>query len=176
MNKKKEILKSLGIEAKKSTVNSWYYISVWLHILGATFWIGGMLFLPLVLLPSIKNSHERSQLLMATGLKFRFYGYIVLVLMFVTGMVNMSLKGVQFSWRFFNETHYGKLVIIKVILFFSLALISLTHDLIAGRKFLGQMQKEQGAKVKLISRWTGRILLIISLIMAYIGVLLSRGG
>jgi putative copper export protein len=96
--------------------------------------------------------------------------------MFVTGMVNMSLKGVQFSWRFFNETHYGKLVIIKVILFFSLVLISLTHDLIAGRKFLGQMQKEQGAKVKLIARWTGRILLIISLIMAYIGVLLSRGG
>ena len=135
-----------------------------------------MLFLPLVLLPSIKNNYERTQLLMATGLKFRFYGYIVLVLMFVTGMLNMGFKGVQFSWRFFNETHYGRLVVLKVILFFSVVLVSLTHDVIAGRKFLGQMQKEQSAKVKLVARWTGRFLLLISLIMAFIGVLLSRGG
>jgi len=156
-------------------MSSWYYISVWLHILGATFWIGGMLFLPLVLLPSIKNNHERTQLLMATGLKFRFYGYIVLALMFITGVMNMGFKGIQFSWRFFNETHYGRLVVLKVILFLSLVLISLTHDLIAGRNFLRHMQKEESSKVRLIARWTGRILLLISLIMAYIGVLLSRG-
>lgn len=157
-------------------MNICYYISVWLHILGATFWIGGMLFLPLVLLPAIKNNSERSQLLMATGLKFRFYGYIVLALMLVTGLFNMGFKGVEFSWTFFNETHYGRLVIIKVILFFSLVLISLTHDLIAGNKFLEQMQSEQNAKLKLLTRWSGRILLVISLLMAYIGVLLSRGG
>ena len=112
---------------------------------------------------------------MATGLKFRFYGYIILVLMFVTGVVNMSFKGFQFSWIFFNETHYGRLVVLKVILFFSLVLISLTHDLVAGRKFLSRMQKEESAKVKVVARWTGRILLLISLIMAFIGVLLSRG-
>jgi putative copper resistance protein D len=157
-------------------MNTWYYISVWLHVLGATFWIGGMLFLPLVLLPSIKNNYERAQLLIATGIKFRFYGYIVLALMLVTGVLSMGLKGVQFSWRFFNETHYGRLVVIKVILFISLVLISLTHDLIAGRKFSGQMEKEQNAKTKLIARWSGRILLLISVIMAYIGVLLSRGA
>ena len=157
-------------------MSSWYYLSVWLHILGATFWIGGMLFLPLVLLPSIKNNYERTQLLMSTGFKFRLYGYIVLAMMFITGVVNMGFKGVQFSWRFFNETHYGRLVVLKVILFSSLVLISLTHDLIAGRKFLEQMQTEESTKVKLIAQWTGRILLLISLIMAYVGVLLSRGG
>jgi uncharacterized membrane protein len=157
-------------------MNTWYHVSVWLHILGATFWIGGMLFLPLVLLPSIKNNYERTELLKVTGLKFRFYGYIVLALMLVTGVLNMGFKGIQFSWRFFNETHYGRLVILKVILFVSLVVISLTHDLLAGKKFLGQMQKEQSAKLKLTARWSGRILLLISLIMAYIGVLLSRGA
>jgi len=135
-----------------------------------------MLFLPLVLLPSIKNNSQRSQLLMATGLKFRFYGYFILALMFVTGTVNMTFKGVQFSWKFFNDTHYGRLVVLKVILFFSLVLISVTHDFVAGKKFLSRMQKEESAKVKLIARWTGRILLLISLIMAFIGVLLSRGA
>jgi copper resistance protein D len=154
----------------------WYYISIWLHIVGVAFWIGGMLFLPLVLLPSIKNNVERSNLLMATGLKFRFYGYIVLGILFVTGLLNMVFKGIQFSWRFFNETHYGRLVIIKLMLFVSLILISMTHDLVVGKRVLGQMQKEQNKKLKLIARWTGRILLLLSLIMAYIGVLLSRGG
>ena len=54
-------------------MNTWYYISVWLHVIGVSFWIGGMLFLPLVLLPGIKNHPDRSNLLMATGLKFRFF-------------------------------------------------------------------------------------------------------
>lgn len=153
---------------------TWYYISVWLHILGATFWIGGMLFLPLVLLPSIKNNKERMQLLVVTGLKFRLYGYIVLAMMFVTGLLNMRFKGIDFSWRFFNETQYGRLITIKVILFFSLVLISATHDIIAGYKFPGQL-REQSKKAKLITRWTGRFLLLISMIMAYIGVVLSRG-
>ena len=157
-------------------MNICYYISVWLHIVGATFWIGGMLFLPLILLPSIKNNYERSQLLLATGLKFRFYGYIVLAMMFVTGFLNMGFKSVHFSWNFFNETHHGRLVVIKLALFFSLLVISLTHDLVASKKFVEEMQSEQSAKVKLIARWTGRILLLISLIMVYIGVLLSRGA
>jgi len=157
-------------------MNAWYYISVWLHIVGGAFWIGGMLFLPLVLLPSIKSNPERSKLLMATGLKFRFYGYIMLGVLFVTGLLNMYFKGIQFSWIFFNETHYGRLVIIKILLFFSLLFISFSHDLLAGKKVLGKIQNQNSAKLKLIARWTGRILLLISLIMAYIGVLLSRGG
>ncbi|HEV8283461.1 MAG TPA: hypothetical protein VGQ09_04085 [Chitinophagaceae bacterium] len=154
----------------------WYHISVWLHIVGGAFWIGGMLFLSLVLLPAIKNDTDRSQLLMAIGLKFRFYGYIILGLLFVTGLLNMVFKGIQFSWRFFNETNYGRLVIIKLMLFISLLLISLTYDLVVGKRVLGQLQKEQDKKLGLIARWTGRILLLISLMMAYIGVLLSRGG
>jgi putative copper export protein len=149
---------------------------VWLHIVGATFWIGGMLFLPLVLLPVIKNNPERSRLVNVTGLKFRFYGYIVLAMMFATGLLNMQFKGIDFTWRFFNETHYGRLVVIKIILFFSLVLISLTHDMVVGRRFLGQVQEEQSTKIKLIARWTGRVLLLLSLIMAFIGVLLSRGA
>jgi hypothetical protein len=34
----------------------------------------------------------------------------------------------------------------------------------------------ENQNIKLIARWTGRLLLLISLIMAYIGVVISRGG
>jgi putative copper resistance protein D len=155
---------------------TWYYISVWLHIIGVAFWIGGMLFLPLVLLPGIRNNPDRSKLLMATGLKFRFYGYFVLTILLVTGLMNIYFRGINFTWSFFTKSHYGRLVSLKLLLFLSLLLINLIHDLFIGRKAVGQMQAGDNKKLKLIARWTGRILLLISLLMAYIGVLLSRGG
>jgi len=154
-------------------VNTWYYISVWLHIVAAAFWIGGMLFLPLILLPGIKNNPERRNLLMSTGLKFRFYGYIVLAIMFVTGLLNIYLRGISFSLDFFIKTRYGQLVELKIILFVLMLMISLMHDLIVGRKAIEQMENQN---IKWIARWTGRILLFIALIMAYIGVIISRGG
>jgi len=154
-------------------MNSWYYISVWLHIIGASFWIGGMLFLPFVLLPGIKNHPDRKNLLMATGLKFRFYGYIVLAMMLITGLFNISLRGINFSFDFFILTRYGQLVELKIILFVLMITISLMHDLIVGKKAIEQMENKN---VKLIARWTGRLLLLISLVMAYIGVIISRGA
>lgn len=154
-------------------MNTWYYISVWLHIVGAAFWIGGMLFLPLVLLPGIKNNPDRKSLLMATGLKFRFYGYIVLAIMFITGLLNIYLRGISFSLNFFIMTRYGQLVELKIILFVLMLTISLMHDVIVGRKAIDQMENQ---RIKLIARWTGRLLLLIALIMAYIGVMISRGA
>jgi putative copper export protein len=154
-------------------MSSWYYISVWLHIIGGAFWIGGMLFLPFVLLPGIKDHPDRKNLLMATGLKFRFYGYIVLAMMFITGLLNIYLRGLSFSFNFFIMTRYGQLVELKIILFVLMITISLLHDLIVGRKAVEQMENKN---IKLIARWTGRLLLLISLILAYIGVVISRGG
>jgi hypothetical protein len=34
----------------------------------------------------------------------------------------------------------------------------------------------ENQNIKLIARWTGRLLLLIALAMAYIGVVISRGG
>jgi putative copper resistance protein D len=154
-------------------MTSWYYISVWLHIIGGAFWIGGMLFLPLVLLPGIKDHPDRKNLLMATGLKFRFYGYIVLAMMFITGLLNIYLRGLSFSFNFFIMTRYGQLVELKIILFVLMITISLLHDLFVGRKAIEQTENQN---IKLIARWTGRLLLLIALVMAYIGVVISRGG
>lgn len=157
-------------------MNTFYYISVWLHIVCAAFWIGGMLFLPLVLLPGIKNNPERSQLLMITGLKFRFYGYIVLTILLLTGITNMYFRGIHFTWEFFTSGRYGRLVIVKVILFLTILLVSLIHDMFVGRKAVDKLKETDRGKLKLIARWTGRILLLISLTMAYLGVVISRGG
>jgi putative copper export protein len=154
-------------------MSTWYYICVWLHVIGVSFWIGSMLFLPLVLLPGIKNNTDRANLLLATGLKFRFYGNIVLALLFVTGILNIYLRGIDVSLKFFVESHYGNLVIAKFVLFLFIIAISMWHDAHARKRL---MSEEANQKFKMVARWSGRLLLIISLAMAYIGVVLSRGG
>lgn len=154
-------------------MNTWYHISVWLHVIGVSFWIGGMLFLPLVLLPAIKNHPDRANLLMATGLKFRFFGYIVLSLLLITGIANILLRGIEVSWDFFVASRYGKLVLAKFILFLSILAVSLWHDEHARRRLLSE---KENRKFKIVARWSGRILLLVSLTMAFIGIVLSRGG
>jgi len=111
---------------------------------------------------------------MATGLKFRFYGYVMLSILLLTGLLNIYFRGIPFSFKFFTENHWGSLVSLKVVLFLSMIMISLFHDMFVGRKAVEQMGNNK--QLKLIASWTGRILLLISLVMAYIGVLLSRGG
>jgi copper resistance protein D len=158
---------------KFAAMNNLYHVSVWLHIIGVSFWIGGMLFLPMVLLPAIKDHPDRRNLLMTTGLKFRVAGYIVLALLLVTGILNMYFRGVDVSWKFLVISRYGKLVITKFILFLSILAVSFVHDVQARKKLLSAEEK---ARFKIIARWSGRILLLISLAMAFIGVVLSRGA
>jgi copper resistance protein D len=154
-------------------MNTWYHISVWVHIIGVSFWIGGMLFLPVVLLPAIKNHPDRRNLLMATGLKFRFAGYVVLTLLLVTGILNIYLRGIDLSWKFLVISRYGKLVITKFVLLLLILVVSLVHDVQARKRLLSEEEK---LRFKIIARWSGRILLLISLAMAFIGVVLSRGA
>lgn len=110
---------------------------------------------------------------MATGLKFRFYGYIVMGMMFITGLLNIYLRGIDFSLKFFILSSYGQLVTYKIVLFVFMLVISLLHDLFVGRKALEKMENQN---IKTIASWSGRLLLLISLVMAFLGVIISRGG
>ncbi len=153
----------------------WYILSVYLHIIAAAFWIGGMLYLPLVLLPNIKNHPDRILLLYKTGMKFRFYGWIVIVLLLLTGIGNLYFKGIPLELSFFTNNDYGKTVSYKVILFVIMLLISGVHDFYIGNKALEDLQQNQNPKFKMIARWTGRLNLLLALIIAFLGVSLSRG-
>lgn len=154
----------------------WYFISVFLHILFAAFWIGGMLFLPLVILPGIKQHPDKIAILYKTGITFRFYGWIALIALLATGLLNMYLRGMPFTWTFFTESSYGILVSYKILLFTGILLVSGIHDFFFGKKALEEMQTTDNSRLRQLARVTGRINLLLSLAMAFIGVILSRGG
>lgn len=157
-------------------MNIWYDISVFIHIICGAFWIGGMLFLPLVVLPGIKENPERIAILVKTGITFRYYGWIALITLLLTGLLNMHLRGLPFTWEFFSKSNYGNLVCYKILIFFTILTVSGFHDFFIGNKAIEEMQKNPNPRLKTIARWTGRINLLLALTMAFLGVILSRGG
>lgn len=153
-----------------------YLISVFVHIVCAAFWIGGMLFIPLVLVPGIKQQPNRVLLLHKTGLKFRFYGWLAVIVLLITGFLNMYFRGLPITIGFLTTSSYGKVLIIKLILFVLMLLVGAIHDFYLGMKSIDEMQESSGTKFKLLARWTGMLNLLLALIIAYLGVAISRGG
>lgn len=153
-----------------------YLISVFIHVVCAAFWIGGMLFLPLVILPGIRQDPNRISILYKTGIRFRYYGWISLLILVITGLLNMHLRGLPFTLEFFTKNNYGILVSYKAFLFMVILLISGLHDFFIGKKAIEEMELKKDDKIKTIARWSGRINLFIALVMAFIGVALVRGG
>lgn len=153
-----------------------FYISVFIHIVCAAFWIGGMLFIPLVLVPGIKNQPNRILLLHKTGLKFRFYGWLAVVVLLITGFLNMYLRGLPFTVDFFVQSSYGRLLSLKLLLFVLMLVVGGIHDFYIGTKSIDEMQQGTDKRFKMLARWTGMLNLLLALAIAFIGVALSRGG
>jgi putative copper resistance protein D len=153
-----------------------YFISVFIHVICAAFWIGGMLFIPLVLVPGIKEQPNRVLLLYKTGIKFRFYGWLAVILLFLTGFLNMYFRGLPFTIEFFTTSNYGKLLTIKLFLFVLMLLVGGVHDFYIGMKSIDEMKQTSGNKFKMLARWTGMLNLLLALIIAFLGVAISRGG
>ena len=153
-----------------------YLISVFVHVICAAFWVGGMLFIPLILVPCIRQQPNRVLLLHKTGIKFRFYGWLAVIILFITGILNMYFRGLPLTIDFFTTSNYGKLLSIKLALFVLMLLISGIHDFYIGMKSIDEMQQSSGNKFKLLARWTGMLNLLLAMIIAFLGVAISRGG
>ena len=155
---------------------TYYLVSVFIHVICAAFWIGGMLFIPLVLVPGIKQQPNRVLLLHKTGIKFRFYGWLSVMVLIITGVLNIHFRGLPFTIDFFISTSYGKLLIIKLVLFGVMLLVGGIHDFYIGMKSIDEMQQTVGNRFKMLARWTGMLNLLLALVIAFLGIAISRGG
>ena len=155
---------------------TYYLISVFVHIICAAFWIGGMLFIPLVLVPGINQQPNRVLLLHKTGIKFRFYGWLSVIILLITGVLNIHFRGLPFTIDFFINTNYGKLLTIKLVLFVVMLLVGGIHDFYFGMKSIDEMQQTAGNRFKMLARWTGMLNLLLALVIAFLGIAISRGG
>ncbi len=134
---------------------------LWLHVLLATFWVGGMIFLSLVIAPYIKDKPFRNEAFQEVGRRFSLYGtMITLTLLLITGLGNAYLLHGGLSKRSILE---------KLGVFLLILIVSLVHDLWAGKKALYSEKHRHWA------RWLGLINLLLGFVAVWMGVRIRLG-
>ena len=132
-----------------------------LHVLAAIVWIGGMLFIALVLVPVARRLHDpalRTRLVHDLGVRFRTVGWIALGVLVATGLLNLWLRPellttTRFWWK-------AGLVILALAL-------SAVHDFV-----LGPRAGRPGADPRLRARasWVARVNVVVVLVVVVIGL------
>lgn len=161
-----------------------YLISVWVHILAATIWIGGMLFLVLVVVPWLRagNREQAGAFLRDTGRRFRTVGWACFAILLVTGTYNLWVRGVRWGdlvdpvWL---GSPFGRAVAVKLVVFTLVLIVSAVHDWSIGPRATRAMEadprSELTAKLRRRASWLGRLNVILALVLVAAAVAIVRG-
>jgi putative copper export protein len=161
-----------------------YLVSVWIHIVAAIIWVGGMLFLVLVVVPWLRRGGrvDAAVFLRETGARFRNVGWGCFGVVLLTGTFNLWARGVRLS-DFVREewlsSPFGKTVVLKLLVFAAVLTISATHDFAVGPRATAAIaqnpRSEHAAAMRRRASLLGRANVVLALVLVGAGVMLVRG-
>jgi uncharacterized membrane protein len=133
----------------------------WVHVVSAITWVGGMLFIALVLVPTSRTLGDatlRTRLIQDSGQRFRRVAWIALAVLILTGLLNLWLQ--PFLLR--SPRFQGKLALVGMAL-----LLSAVHDFV-----LGPRAGLPGAhpSVRLRASWVARLNVLVALAIILLGL------
>ncbi len=161
-----------------------YILSVWLHIVAAAVWVGSMAFFALVVAPVIRagSSESIGPLVRALGVRFRVLGWACLVLLVLTGITNLAVRGFGASElvsREFWVTPFGHALAYKLVTVAAVIGSTLAHDLLFTARTISRLGEAPSApdvaRRRKIASWLGRATLLLSLAVLFLAVTLVRG-
>ena len=161
-----------------------YLLSVWLHILAATTWIGGMVFLVLVVVPSLRKGDRAvaTKLLGESGKRFRTVGWTCFAILLVTGSFNLWARGVKLHDLFDPEwiaTPFGRAVMVKLSIFAVVLVLSAVHDFSIGPRAVVELERDHASALSAALRrrasLLGRLNALLALALVAMGVIIVRG-
>ena len=157
-------------------------IITWIHLVSATIWVGGGLFLGVVLAPILKKSsmplEERLELMIRVGRRFNKIGFPSLIILIITGIY--SSHSLLANPGLLLETSYGTFLIIKIILVIAV-IISFTIHVRIIRKDVEdaimskQMSEKQIQKLRKKIIILGEVTTVISVAILFFAALLDAG-
>jgi len=162
-----------------------YLVSVWLHIIAAMTWIGGMLFLVTVIVPMLRQPSMRDramELFHLLGVRFRRVGWIAISLLIVTGVFNLLHRGYQLDQILSGAVFagaWGHLLAGKLLLVALIVVSSALHDFYVGPTAT-RLAREGGSperreRLRRLASWMGRTTLLLALAVVALAVTLVRG-
>ncbi len=156
-----------------------YSTLVILHILAAVSWIGGMIFLSLVLAPLVRSrkaAPEFMALFRSAALRFRPIVWGAMAILLITGPILLSHRGIHMM----TPAAWPGVVLVKLMLVAALVVLTLLHDLILGPKVsrvsaIPASQRTAGEQMVFkTARWLPRVSLLIALAVLMTAVILAR--
>lgn len=166
-------------------MHSVYLVSVWLHIVAAMTWLGGMLFLVTVIVPLLRKPDMRAraaELFHLFGIRFRLVGWVALSTLVVTGVLNLVCRGFSLRQMLSGEVfagRWGATLALKLSFVGAVLTMGLVHDFWLGPRAV-RLARE-GASPQVRERWRrmasmlGRATLLIALAIVALAVGLVRG-
>ncbi|HEU5406163.1 MAG TPA: CopD family protein [Nitrospira sp.] len=156
-----------------------YSTLVVLHILAAVTWIGGMIFLSLVLAPLVrgrKAAPEFMALFRSAALRFRPIVWVAIAVLLITGPMLLSLRGIPMT----SPASWPGIVTLKLMLVSLLLFLTLLHDLVFGPQVsrvsaIPDSQRTSSEQIVFkTARWLPRLSLLIALAVMISATVLAR--
>ena len=154
----------------------------WAHLISASIWVGGSLFIGVVFAPLLKtiseSVEERLGIMVRVGRKFNKIAVPSLIILIVTGIYNS--KYILSNPETIFATNYGIILTIKIILVLALIIIFTIHVRIIRfdvEKKIETKQMSQESIQKLRSKIIslGRIIVFISIAVLLMAAMLDAG-
>ncbi len=153
---------------------SWSFV-VWIHVVAAITWVGGMVFVALVLVPALRGvpPEQRSETIRSVGLAAKGLGWISLLVLLLTGGLNAI--HLHPNW----DSLAGQILLAKISVVGGLVGLTILHDFILAPK-LTEIRRAVGVehptfrRLQSAVRWLARINLILALCVIFLAVLLVR--
>lgn len=151
----------------------------WLHILAAVSWIGGMIFLSLVMVPVIRTpplAQQRAVLFPIVARRFRVVAWGAMFLLLVTGPMLAVARGISLI----SPTTWPSIFSIKLTLVGLLFGFTLAHDLALGPRvaeIMKRPEQERSTSDGMLLRWApwvARSSLLLALAVLFSAVSLVR--
>lgn len=156
----------------------WFAVTA-LHILAAIAWVGGMMFLSLVLAPLVRSrkaAPEFMALFRSAALRFRPIVWVAITILLITGPMLLSRRGIHVT----EPASWPGIVTVKLTLVGLLLLLTLLHDLILGPRVsrvsaIPESQRTSGEQMVFkTARWLPRISLLLALGVVMAAAMLAR--
>ncbi|TKS61152.1 MAG: hypothetical protein EWM72_00639 [Nitrospira sp.] len=152
---------------------------IWIHLLAAISWIGGMIFLSLVLAPLVRSQNaapEFMALFRSAALRFRLVVWSAAAVLLATGPMLLHQRGLHIL----DLSQWPRVLRIKIGLVVVLLVLTVTHDLLLGpqiRKISAIPDSARTSWEQVLaqsSAWVPRLALILALGVLFSAVILAR--
>ena len=153
---------------------------VWIHVVAAVVWFGGVLFMVMVMVPAARGVLDppmRSRFMAQIGRRFRNVTWASAAILIVTGILNITMRvggqDIQ-DIRFFMRVLTVKFLLVVVIL-----AITALHDFVLAPRLTprpGEPPPDQAILRQRMIRlsWLPRISVVLGLVVMLLGLVLSR--